>query len=289
MPLRTHVPAPLHDLARSIYLRLGHATSALRATPDFLVIGGQRCGTTSLFKHLAEHPQALRPGVEKGVDYFTLHYDKDLDWYRGHFPLDRLARLRRAGHGGPVIFEACTYYLFHPLALERIAKDLPDVKLVAMLRDPVERAYSAYKHEFARDFESEPDFERALALEDERLEGELEKIAADPAYESIPHRHHAYRRRGQYAEQLERAFDLFPRDRIHVLDSESFFADPAMEYAAVTDFLGLRRFTPARFDQHNARPSGSMPAGARAFLTEYYASWDDRLADLLGRQPAWRR
>src|SRR5690348_14107616 len=175
MSLRRFVPSSLDSIARNAYLRVGQATSRLRSTPDFIVIGGQRCGTTSLFKHLAEHPQVLRPGVEKGIDYFSLHYDKDLNWYRGHFPIDRLATVRRAAQGGPAVFEACTYYMFHPFALERIAADLPSIKLIAMLRDPVERAYSSYKHEFARGFETEADFERALALEDERLEGEIEK------------------------------------------------------------------------------------------------------------------
>ena len=141
MPLRQLVPESLDPIARSAYLRVGQWTARLRSTPDFIVIGGQRCGTTSVFKHLAEHPQVLRPAVEKGIDYFSLHYERDLTWYRGHFPLTGLARLRRARAGGPVVFEACTYYMFHPLALSRIAHDLPAVKVIAMLRDPVERAY----------------------------------------------------------------------------------------------------------------------------------------------------
>ena len=73
MTLRQIVPPPLHGVARSAYLRIGLATSHLRCLPDFILIGGQRCGTTSLFKHLAEHPQVQRPGVDKGIDYFTLH------------------------------------------------------------------------------------------------------------------------------------------------------------------------------------------------------------------------
>ena len=83
-------------------------------------------------------------------------------------------------------FEACTYYLFHPFAMERIAADFPDIKLVAMLRDPVERAYSAYKHELARGFETEADFDRALELEDERLDGEIERMRPTPTTRASP-------------------------------------------------------------------------------------------------------
>jgi Sulfotransferase domain len=289
MPLRERLPKSLHGVARSSYLTVGSATSSLRMSPEFIVIGGQRCGTTSLFKNLAEHPQVMRPGVDKGIDYFSLYYGRDEDWYRGHFPLRRLARARTAKAGPPVAFEACTYYLFHPLALERIARDLPQVKLVAMLRDPVERAYSAYKHELARGFETVPDFARALALEDERLAGEIDRMRADVGYESIAHRHHAYRRRGQYAEQLERALALFAPEQLHVLESESYFAQPEREYAAILDFLGLSRYGPTSFERHNARPGSPMPGRTRELLTEHYAPHDERLAALLGRRPGWVR
>ena len=112
--------------------------------------------------------------------------------------------------------EASGYYMFHPCAPARMAEHLPDVKIMAMLRDPVERAFSAYKHELARGFETES-FERALALEDERLAGQAERMLADASYQSAAHRHQAYVRRGQYAEQLERLRDHFPAEQIHVV------------------------------------------------------------------------
>jgi hypothetical protein len=287
MSVRSLVPKPLHGAARSTYRVVGGATARVRMTPEFIVIGGQRCGTTSLFKNISEHPQVLRPGIEKGVDWFTLHYDQDMSWYRSHFPVERVARLRTARHGRPVAFEACTYYMFHPFAVQRLAERLPDVKLVAMLRDPVERAFSAYKHELARGFETERDFGTALALEDSRLDGEVEKMAADVTYESHAHRHHAYRRRGEYADQLERVFALFPRERVHVLDSEGYFAEPEREYAALLEFLELEPYLPRRFDRHNARPSKPMPGDTRDLLAEHYAPYEKRLADLLGRTPRW--
>ncbi len=288
MPLRQHVPKALHPALGSAYLRIGSATAGARMLPRFILAGGQRCGTTSLFKNLAEHPQLLRPAVEKGIDYFTLRYGEDLDWYRGHFPLAAPAALRTRRTGPPVAFEACTYYMFHPFALERIARDLPDVKLVFMLRDPVERAFSAYKHEYARGFETVADFGTALDLEDGRLAGEEERMAADVTYESLAHRHHAYTRRGQYVEQLERALALFPREQVHVLESESFFADPETEYRRVLDFLGVEPYVPSRFDRHNARPSSPMPGDTRERLTAHYAAYDEKLAALLGRSLGWQ-
>lgn len=285
---RKFVPKPLQPVAQRTYLRIGPATSRFRMEPAFLVIGGQRCGTTTIFKSLSEHPQVMRPPVEKGTDYYTLNYSRGRDWYRGHFPLARPAALRTARIGGPVAFEACTYYMFHPFTMERIAQDFPEMKLVAMLRDPVERAYSAYKHEYARGFETESDFGRALDLEDERLDGEVERMRLDPDYESIPHRHHAYQRRGQYAEQLERVLQFFPREQLQVMESEEFFVNPAQEFSRLVGFLGLRPYEPENFEQHNARPSEPMPESVRRRLDEHYVPHDERLAALLGRTPRWR-
>ena len=284
--MRHLVPRPLQPAARSLYLRIGPATSRYRMEPSFLVIGGQRCGTTTIFKSLSDHPQVMRPPVEKGTDYFTLHYTRGRSWYRGHFPVSAPAR-RRAGKSMPVAFEACTYYMFHPFAIERIATDFPNIKLVAMLRDPVDRAYSAYKHEFARGFEPEADFGRALDLEDERLQGEIERMRLDPDYESHAHRHQAYTRRGQYAEQLERVLQYFPAEQLHVMESERFFAEPEGEFASLLDFLELDPWSPASFEQHNARPSAPMPEHLRERLRLHYQSHDARLALLLGRQPGW--
>lgn len=285
---RHFVPKPVQPLARNLYLRVGPATSRLRMTPSFIVIGGQRCGTTTIFKILSEHPQVMRPPVEKGTDYYTLNYNMGLDWYRGHFPLRASAKMQARASRVPVAFEACTYYMFHPFAIERLARDFPDMKLIAMLRDPVERAFSAYKHEFARGFETESGFERALDLEDSRLVGEVDRMRANASYESIPHRHHAYVRRGQYVEQLERVFEHFPREQVHVMDSEAFFVDPAGQYERLMSFLGLDRWMPDRFEQHNARPSSPMPESAQARLRAHYAPYDDRLEDLLGRPVTWR-
>ena len=171
--------------------------------------------------------------------------------------------------------------------MERLGHDLPGVKLVAMLRDPVERAFSAHKHELARGYEHEG-FERALALEDDRLAGEVERICADPGYESFAHRHYSYRHRGQYAEQLDRVFEFFPRAQVHVIDSAGYFSQPAREYGQLLEFLGLTPFEP-RFAAANARPGPPLDAKGRRMLEEHFAPHDERLAKLLGRPPGWVR
>ncbi len=285
--MRVHrvAPRPLAQAGREAYAAMTAATASLRLQPTFIMIGGQRCGTTSLFRALMDHPQLVPPTFRKGINYFDLNYYRGARWYRGHFPIAVTARRRAAGYGEPVAFEASGYYLYHPFAIARLAHDLPAVKLIAMLRDPVERAFSAYKHEYARGFEQES-FERALELEDERLAGEIDRMRGDLRYESFSHRHHSYRHRGHYAEQLERVFECFPRPQVHVVDSEAYFDRPAREYERILEFLGLRSFVP-EFGRHNDRPGPPMPTAARRMLADYYRPHDERLAKLLDRSLRW--
>jgi hypothetical protein len=271
---------------------IGRYTSGGRLMPSFLIVGGQRCGTTSLHRALIAHPVVAGPILHKGVNYFDLNYHRGPAWYRGHFPLLSTARRRAGdwsvGSGEPQAMESSGYYLYHPLALPRIARDLPGVRLLIMIRDPVERAYSAWKHAVARGYETEP-FERALELEEERLAGEEERLRTEPGYESYSHRHHAYVARGRYAEQLRRVFELFDRDQVLVIESEEFFARPEEVYDEVLAFLGLPSWLPPSFERHNARDGEPMPERVRKELDEYFLPLDEELAKILGRTPIWRR
>jgi Sulfotransferase domain len=257
-----------------------------RMVPAFIIVGAQRCGTTSMSRALAEHPAVFGALLHQEVHYFDNAYGKGLGWYRCHFPLSAPARRSaRAAGLTPIAFESSPYYLFHPLAAERIARDLPSVKLLVLLRDPVERAYSGHAHEMAHGFETEP-FERALELEPGRLEGEEQRIMADPAYVSFSHQHHSYRARGEYATQLERLERHFSRDRIHIVDSG---ADPEPAYDRVLEFLGLPNRGQPAFPHRNAQPRAPMPGSVRATLEEHYRPHDERLQAWLGHEPSWRR
>lgn len=285
--VRKLAPPAVQRAGRSAAVRVGRASAPLRAEPTFLLVGAQRAGTTSLFRALLEHPHVLRPILHKGVNYFDVNYERGWSWYLGHFPLKATARLARApGHRTAAVFEASGYYMFHPHAPARIAGRLPDVRIVAMVRDPVERAYSAYKHEFARGFETET-FERALKLEDRRVEPELKRMLDDPTYQSDVYRHQAYRRRGRYAEQLRRLADVVGREQIHVIESERFFSAPADQFVGLLEFLQLPPHLPKSFDKFNARPGTPMSSAAESQLREYFRPHDIALTDFVGGPPSW--
>jgi hypothetical protein len=262
-------------------------TAHLRVTPDYLIAGAQRCGTTSLQQYLIQHPDVTPPGVLKGIHYFDTNYDKGLDWYRSHFP-SRMARSRRERSGGRMVTgEASPYYMFHPLVPERIARDLPDARVIVLLRDPADRAYSHYLHEVRRGFE-DLSFEEALDREPARLAGEEERMRRDPSYASFAHQHHAYAARGRYIEQIERIVKHLGEDRLLVLGSEQFFAQPDVVYREVLRFLGLSPFTPAEFEAQNANVyRDPLPPRLRARLDAQFAEANSRLFDFAGHDFGW--
>ncbi|MEU4833278.1 sulfotransferase [Streptosporangium sp. NPDC023615] len=281
----------LKSAAHTISWTAGRLTASRRTPPSFLIVGAQRCGTTSLYRALSRHPLIFKPLLHKGVHYFDTAYGRGPSWYRAHFPLEAsLSRAaRRYGHR-PHVFESSPYYLFHPLAGPRIARDLPGARLIVLVRDPVERAFSAHAHELARGFETEASFARAVELEEERLAGAAEALCSAPDSTSLAHRHHAYLARGRYAEQLARLEPLVGRERILVLDSGRFFTEPEITYDRVLAFLGLPHLGDPVFERHNARPRPApMPPRLRSELADRFEEQDALLISWLGTEPSWRR
>ena len=239
-----------------------------------------------MYEYLARHPDVVAP-LGKELQYFSTQHHRGEAWYRAHFPTERSMQRRRGSSHPAVAFEASPYYLFHPHAARNAAATVPGAKLIALLRDPVERAYSHYEHTRQRGLEP-LSFEDAVAAEPGRLAVEVERMRADPGYESRAHRIHSYVSRGRYASQLEEWFRHFPRPQALVLRSEDLFVDPAGTYGTVLDFLGLPRFALPDYRAYTRRaPGPPMAPATRAALEAEFRSDNERLAALLGRDMGW--
>jgi hypothetical protein len=251
-------------------------TRAITA-PDFVTIGTQRGGTTSLHAYLGAHPRVSIPST-KELHFVTDNFERGLDWYLGQFP---------AGlPPGRVTGEATPYALFHPLAPRRLREIAPEAKLIVLLRNPVDRAYSHYLLERARGDEL-LDFSAALDAEPHRLKDEEAKLSRDPTYRSAAHRHYSYTARGDYAPQLERWFELFPREQLLIVRSEDLYRRSAETFARVAGFLGIEPETRAPFAAHNQTSGPPLDRRIRARLSRHFARLNARLADLLGWDPGW--
>jgi hypothetical protein len=279
--------APLSTLiSKAAGRTVGRATARWHAVPDYLVIGVKRGGTTSLQQYLTAHPDVLGPRAAKASHYFDANYAKGWCWYRSHFPRQRWMDAQRASGRPVVVGEASPYYCFHPLALDRIAARLPDVRMILVLRDPVERAWSHYAYEVARGNEDLP-FVDALDAEAVRIAGAEERIRRGQVPDDRHWRLHAYLPRGHYADQIEAVHSRFDRDQLHVLVSEELFERPVEVMNGVFAFLGVSRIESGRFDAANANPKSDLDPALRARLAAYYAPHNERLYQLLGRRLPW--
>jgi hypothetical protein len=185
--------------------------------PTFLLVGAMKSGTTTLIRTLGAHPDVYAPDQE--VRFFDRHYDRGLDWYRGEFAAAGDAR---------AVGESTPAYLYQPHAVPRMAATLPDATLVAILREPVARAYSHYWHNRTRGHE-ELSFEEALDAEPERLaaRGPLRR----PRYAYVGH--------GRYVEQIERLTQHYPRSAVEVVLFEDLRRDPNAVLARLFSVLGV--------------------------------------------------
>jgi len=266
------IPRPARAVLRNAVWTYGRATSFARPLPDFLILGAQKAGTTALYAYLRWHPGLTGPAW-KEVSYFDRHYRRGARWYRGHFPLRP---------GDRVVGEASPGYLFHPLAPSRVKATVPEARLIALLRDPVDRALSHYHHEVA--LGREPlTFEQAIEAEPERTRGEEERLSREPDYFSHTWWDYTYLARGRYAEQLERWLAVFPREQLLVLASDELAAEPGQTFARVLEFLGAPGHDLESDPRVYEQSYGEMQPDTRRRLAEYFAEPNRRLYELLGR------
>lgn len=270
--------------------RLRALTARWRVVPDFVIIGCQRGGTSSLYRYLGLHPD-VSPSLRKETEYFTAKFSEGEAWYRAHFPLALRHRLAAVLGKRRLTFEATPDYLLDPRAAERCHALLPDARIVVMLREPGERALSQFHHNVRLGLETET-FGKAIELEESRISADLAEIAENPVTSATAFRRYSYLTRGDYAEQLQRWFDLYPRDRFLILESEEFFSDPDRVLGKVLSFVGARRWSPPEFRNYSYLERGAVgheevPAALRGVLDDRFNDSNKRLRSLIDEDLEW--
>lgn len=228
-----------------------------RALPDFLIVGAQKAGTTSLFNWLVESGLVETPLV-KEVGYFDTRWNWPVK-YRGYF---------KAKQNGRLIGEATPSYLAFPEVPERVANELgPDCKIIMVLREPVSRSISHYFHERRLGFEKR-DMYTAMIEEADLIEEALDEATPASRRKYIL-THCSYVYRSMYSKRILPWLDQFERDNVLIIKSEHMFANPSHTVREVADFLSVEIATTTQFDAKN---------------TNSYQFEDDRVATFLEEQ-----
>ena len=291
------MPNFVKNVGSDAFRILGSATARFRPDPDFLLIGTKRGGTTSLYYDILKLPQVItlfpsarylpKANETKGIHFFDSNYWRGERWFRSYLPTDSTRRRAERSLGARVVVgEASPYYLFHPLAAERAAQMVPDAKLIVLLRDPVMRTYSHWKERRRSNAES-LDFDAALVAEEARLTGEEERLRADPKYYSYAHEQQSYVAQSRYIHSLKRWVEQFGLDRILVIASEEYYADPVLTTSKIAHFLGLNPETVAAGEHRNAAQGDSIDPEIEARLALLFAEDNASLERLIGRSLPW--
>ena len=275
-----------HPKLRMFYLQNGFraTTSRMRGLPDFVIIGAQKSGTTSLYNFIIRHP-TIASASRKELHYFSIQYDLGESWYRSNFPTN-LTRHRFYKKTGQKLLsgEASPTYLFFPTVPSRMKKILPDVKLIVILRNPVDRTYSHYHHNLRLNNET-LSFEKAMMLAKERHE--RDHTAKDTDFVPKHFRSYSYLARGAYADQLERWFKHYDRKQFLILATEDLRKNPQRILDQVFNFLEVPSFQIGDLMDKNVRIYKKMSEDTRKFLVEYFKPHNERLYRMLRRNFDW--
>ena len=231
--------------------------------PDFLIVGAQKGGTSFLYYLLTHHP-LVEPAARKELHFFDQQerFDNGAGWYRRCFPQSRWKDGRRSITG-----EATPSYLFDPSVAKRMAEVVPQARLIALLRDPIDRAYSHYQMQVKRG--TEP-----LTFE-----------------EAIEQEHSSYVSRGIYVNQLLHWFEFFSQEQMLILKSEDFFERPVETMKVVLNFLDLPDWQPEAADLQQGRHTGTykqrMDPSTRRRLEAYFEPYNQRLYECLDVDFGW--
>ncbi|ACK73095.1 sulfotransferase [Gloeothece citriformis PCC 7424] len=257
----------------------------LNSFPDFLMIGVQRSGTTSLYKYLIQHPQILVSHSSRETYYFDNpeNYAKGLSWYLKHFPL-------KVQKGNKLTFEASPSYLYYPYIPKLIHQDLGEIKMIVILRNPVDRAYSAWQmfHSYGE-----------LPLAHLRERADIRTFAEAIEQEFNPEINKAtypynYINRGKYVEQLENYYKYFDKEQILLLSFEELGQDLNSVLNKTCDFLNIEPFSLARIeefkkDKYAQAKYIKSPDDVEALerLKNYFIPFNEKLYELLGHRYSW--
>ena len=263
-------------------------TIPIRILPDFLIIGFHKTATTSLYDYLIQHPN-IGSATHKELHYFDTYFWRGLGWYKTHFPTKMMKnRIEKTSDQRFITGEATPNYVFYPEAHSRVKQSLPNVKLIVILRNPIDRAYSHYNYQkkLHRGALENTTFEEIVTQEIEKMNNDgFEKEFLrnfNLKNDRMPYVH-----LGIYVKFLKKWMNVFPKEQFHVIKTEELEQNPNQIINDVFHFLGLKEHTIPDLKKRNTTKYLEMKSETRKMLYEFYTPYNNELEKLLGMKFDW--
>lgn len=268
----------IYNLGKILFRTYQSSTQFLRTLPNFLIIGAVKSGTTSLYAYLIQHPN-VAPALTKQIHFFDQYYSRGTNWYKTNFPTKFAIK-------GKITGEATPFYFIHPLAPKRILELIPNVKLIVMFRNPIDRAFSHYQMEY-RHKNEEYSFEEAVEKESSRIDGEFDKFKENSNYYNQEFFSHSYLYTGMYYEHLKKWYDVFPKERFLIIDSDKFNEKPDFWYNKTLKFLDLKEFHLEEYKKLKKAEYSPINDETRKKMQEFFKPHNEKLYKFLGTDFNW--
>ncbi len=260
-------------------------TFTMRPMPDFIIIGYTKSGSTALYDYLIQHPN-ITQAARKEIHFFDISYWRGHNWYRSYFPIF----FNKFRDSRNLTGEASATYIFHPFAMERIKKLIPNVKLIVTLRNPTDRAYSHYE-DYRRGGNSVDEkytFEETIKQEKDRLELYNQKFFDDKVHEEdVKSLQIPYMYLGLYFEHLTKLFKIFPKNQILILKNEDLKINTQQTLNKVFKFLNIIEYVIPDLKKRKVGSYNEMQKETRELLNNFYKPYNEKLEKLLDTKFNW--
>ena len=256
---------------------LSGITASSRVLPDFIISGTVRSGTTSLYYNICEHPSVL-PADYDEIGFFDSNYHLGINWYRSMFPTEKEMERVKKETNFAITGEDTPFYFWKKEAAERILKDIPNPKIIIIFRNPVDRAYSNYQLGIRKKTET-------LSFED-AIDEEMNFLEKHSFRESVDRRR-SYLSKGFYENQIKIWFNVFPREKIHILSTEDMQKNPEKTLLKIFQFLGIPNYTLKNPQKQKSSEYKKMDDKTREILLNFYKPYNEKFFQIIQERFDW--
>ena len=258
-------------------------TASMRVLPDFIIIGSMKCGTTSLYYDICEHPCTLAAAYDE-IGFFDSNFHLGINWYRSMFPRKKQIEDVRRKEGTAITGEDTPFYFWNPIAAKRIKKLLPNIKLITILRNPIDRAYSEYQDWAGRE-SNPPSF--ATVVENElNIQRKYPSLITEENFK-VFNQKNSHLLKGVYVDQLKIWRELFPKEQIFTLSTENLNSEPIAALELVFQYLNLSDYKIKNPQHRKQKKYVPMNPQTRKLLIEFFKPHNERLFKFIGKKFEW--
>jgi hypothetical protein len=254
-------------------------SSPFRTLPNFLVIGVKRCGTTTLFEQLSEHP-CIEKSAHDNLGFFNNNFELGLNWYKSHFTTNFKKKQIIKKYGKFATYDVTSSYIQYEKTATNISKTLPNIKLILILRNPTSRAYSEYNQNIIDEDESRG-FEKLIKEEILQMENEQNnklKFSLDKIN---------LIKKGIYINQILPWLEIFPKNQILIISTEEFGNKTNETYNKIFKFLELPKYEIRNKQRYRKGNYKKMSNETRELLDHFYEKYNNELFQKIGQKFEW--